>query len=136
VIREAARRLDGQSARCVVVGPDLGNNAEWFSDLGRLFEVSTEALAVAGFGRQVALPALLDVFGTVTCAVFRTVVTFADLDSLMRYYDACRAYCPPDRRDDARQYFARLFERDGAYRVTKRSLGLVARARRGEGLDG
>ena len=45
----------------------------------------------------------------------------------MRYYDACAPYCRPERRAEARAFFARKFEQDGDYRISKRALGLVGR---------
>jgi SAM-dependent methyltransferase len=127
VVEDVRRLLRGPRARFVVVVPDEGNNAGWFADLGRLFEVPADALEVSGIGRNVILPALLDHFQTVTCKIHRSDVRFESLADLMRYYDACAPYCRPDRRADAEAHFAAAFDRDGRYVIAKRSLGLVAR---------
>ena len=127
VVEAVASLLQGARARFVVVTPDVGNNARWHADLGRLFDVPPDVLEVAGLCREVILPALRDAFPTVTCATHRSDVRFASLDALMRYYDGCAPYCRPDRRAEARAYFAAAFERDGEYVIAKRSLGLVGR---------
>lgn len=127
VVGAVRRLLRGPRARFVVVAPDVGNNAGWFTDLGRLFEVPADALEVPGICRAVILPALLDHFQSVTCEIHESDVRFESLTDLMRYYDACAPYCRPDRRADAEAHFASTFARAGSYVITKRSLGLVAR---------
>jgi SAM-dependent methyltransferase len=127
LVRAVAPLLAGPRARFVAVAPDLGNNQAWYSDLGRLFPLPEAVLGSPAVCRGVVLPALLDAFESVRCTGFRSEVRFADLDALMRYYDACAPYCRPDARDEARAFFAGRFERDGAYRISKRALALVAR---------
>jgi SAM-dependent methyltransferase len=128
VVRAVTRLLGGARARLVVVAPDAGNNAAWFADLRQLFELPADVLASPGLCRDVMLPALLDAFPRVDRQTFACEVRFEGVDALMRYYDACAPYCRPDRRAEARDYFARKFERDGEYRIAKRSLGLVGHA--------
>ena len=127
VVESVRRLLQGPGARFVVVAPDEGNNDAWYADLGHLFEVPAEALEVPGICRKVIMPAFLDHFRTVRSATLLSDVRFASLGDLMRYYDACLPYCRPDRRADAEAYFRAAFERDGAYVIAKRSLGLVGR---------
>ena len=127
VVGAVRRLLRGPRARFVVVAPDVGNNAGWFTDLGRLFEVPADALEVPEICREVILPALLDHFRSVACEIHESDVRFESLADLMRYYDACAPYCRPDRRADAEAYFASTFARAGSYVITKRTLGLVAR---------
>jgi SAM-dependent methyltransferase len=127
VVAAVARRLAGPTARFVVVTPDVGNNAGWFADLGRLFPVAEDVRAVPEVGRHAILPALRSAFGAVTSAEHRSTVTFPTEDAIMRYYDACAPYCRADRREAARALFADRIRRDGAYVIDKRSLGLVAR---------
>jgi SAM-dependent methyltransferase len=127
VVRAVRRLLDGPEARFVVVTPDVGNNAGWFSDLAQLYPVPADALAVPGIGRRVILPAFRDAFRSVACPRFSSTVSFPTIESLMRYYDACAPYCRPDRRGEALAHFRAKMERDGDYRIVKRSLGLVGR---------
>jgi SAM-dependent methyltransferase len=127
VVETVLDLLQGPGARFVVVTPDEGSNADWYADLGRLFEVPADALEVPGICRRVILPAFRDHFGSVTCSTHCSDVRFACLADLMRYYDGCAPYCRPDRRADAEAYFRTVFERDGAYVISKRSLGLVGR---------
>jgi SAM-dependent methyltransferase len=127
VVAAVARRLAGPGARFVVVTPDLGNNAGWFADLERLFEIPGDVRAVPEIGRRVIRPALEQAFGTVRDAEHRSAVAFRTEDAIMRYYDACAPYCRPDRREAARALFGERIRRDGAYVIDKRSLGLVAR---------
>jgi SAM-dependent methyltransferase len=128
LIETASRLLQGPDARFVAVAPDVGNNAGWFEDLAALYAVPADVLAVPRFCREVALPAFLDTFRTVTCATFSSTVLFPTVDAVMRYYDACAPYCRPDRRAEALAHFRTRVERDGEYRIAKRSLGLVGRA--------
>jgi SAM-dependent methyltransferase len=125
LVREVAQRLAGPHARLVVVAPEAGNNQAWYADLGTLFPLPAPVLESPSVCRGVVLPAFLDVFPEVRCSIFESRVDFADLDALMRYYDACAPYCRPERRAEARSFFAGKFERDGGYRISKRSLGLV-----------
>ena len=127
VIDDARRLLQGPEARLVVVAPDVGNNAGWFDDLAQLYSVPADVLAIPRFCREVALPAFLDTFRTVTCSAFSSTILFPTVDAVMRYYDACAPYCRADRRTEALGYFRARIERDGAYRIAKRSLGLVGR---------
>ena len=127
VIEAASRLLQGSRARLVVVAPDVGNNAGWFEDLAALYPVPADVLAIPRFCREVALPAFLDAFGTVTCSKLSSAVRFPTVDAVMRYYDACAPYCRPDRRAEALDYFRTRLARDGEYRIAKRSLGLVGR---------
>ncbi len=127
VIETASRLLQGPQARLVVVVPDVGNNAGWFEDLAELYPVPADVLAIPRFGREVALPAFLDTFRTVTCSTFSSMVLFPTVDAVMRYYDACAPYCRPDRRAEALGHFRARLERDAGYRIAKRSLGLVGR---------
>lgn len=127
VVRTLAGLLAGEGARCVVVAPDVDNNADWYADLGRLYRLPRNVLHTTRACRDVVLPAMLDLFPTVQCTAFRNEVSFADLDGLMRYYDACAPYCRPDRRDEARAFFKRRFARDGSYRISKHVLGVVGR---------
>jgi SAM-dependent methyltransferase len=127
VVRMVARLLERSRGRFVVVAPDLGNNADWFSDLGRLYALSPAVLEVPRMCREVILPAFLDTFETVTCSILRSKVSFPTVESLMCYYDACAPYCRPDRREQAFAYFRERVERDGGYWILKRSLGLVGR---------
>ena len=46
VVAALARRLAGPTARLVVVTPDAGNNAEWFTDLARLYEVPEDVRTI------------------------------------------------------------------------------------------
>lgn len=128
VVRAVAGLLDGPRARFVAVAPDVGSNATWFGDLSQLYEIPAEVLGSPGLCRGVTLPAFLDAFPRVDCARFQTEVRFHHVDELMRYYDACAPYCRRDRRGEAREHFARKFDRDGGYRIVKRSLGLIGRA--------
>jgi SAM-dependent methyltransferase len=127
VIEAARRLLDGPRARMVVVAPDVGNNASWFDDLAQLYSVPADVLAVPQFCRSVALPAFLDTFRTVTCSTFSSTILLPTVDAVMRYYDACAPYCREDRRAEALDYFRTRVEREGGYRIAKRSLGLVGR---------
>jgi SAM-dependent methyltransferase len=127
VVHAVARLLERSRGRFVVVAPDLGNNADWFSDLGRLYALPGDVIEVPHIGRGVILPAFLETFRTVTCSVLRSRVAFPTVESLMRYYDACAPYCRADRREQALAYFRRKVERDGSYWISKRSLGLVGR---------
>ena len=129
VVRAVAELLEGPRARFVVVVPDRDNNAGWFADLGRLYELPAEARETPHLGRDIILPAFLDVFPTVTSATFRSDVRFGGLDELMRYYDACAPYCRPDKRDEARECFRASFERQGSYCISKHSLALTGRPR-------
>jgi SAM-dependent methyltransferase len=127
VVHTAAELLRGPDARLVVVTPEVGNNAAWFADLGQLYALPADTLAVPAVGQRVFAPALRAACRSVTHAVLESDIVFESLAALMRYYDACPHYCRRDRREDARRHFARYFERGGAYRITKRSLGLVGR---------
>jgi SAM-dependent methyltransferase len=127
VVEAVRRLLEGPEARFVVVTPDVGNNAGWFSDLGQLYSVPTDALAVPGIGRRVILPAFRGAFRKVACSRFSSTVSFPTIEALMRYYDACAPYCRQDRRAEALAHFRAKVERDGGYRIVKRSLGLVGR---------
>lgn len=127
VVEAAARLLEGSRARFVVVAPDLGNNMEWHSDLARIYDLPADVLEVSRICRGVVLPAFLDVFQTVNCSLLRSEVSFPTLEDLMRYYDACAPYCLAERRGEAQEYFRARIERDGMYRVSKRSLGLIGR---------
>jgi SAM-dependent methyltransferase len=127
LVQAVAPLMAGSRARFVAVAPDLGNNQAWYSDLSQLFPLPEAVLDSPGVCRGSVLPALLDRFENVRCSRFHSEVRFADLDELMRYYDACAPYCRPDRREEARAFFAHRFERDGVYRISKRALGLVAR---------
>ena len=127
VVRAVDALLAGAGARFVVVTPDTANNAGWFADLGQLYDVPADALAVADFGRRAVLPAFHAVFPAVACATFQACVRFQTLAALMDYYDACAPYCRPDRRDAARRYFGAKIERDGGYEIDKQSLALVGR---------
>lgn len=125
VVKDVAGLLDGPRARVVSVTPDVGNNEMWYADLGRLYEVSADALDVPHVCRRLILPAFLDTFRTVTCLSYRDRVRFSSLDALMAYYDACAPYCRPDKRDEALRYFGAAFDRDGGYEIAKRSLAIV-----------
>ncbi len=125
LVRTLHGMLAGPKARCVVVAPDLGNNAAWYADLGRLYRLPRAVLDSAAVCRKVVLPTCLDLFPGVRCATFRTDIDFTDLDDLMRYYDACAPYCRPERRKAARAFFARRFARNGSYRISKRTIGIV-----------
>jgi SAM-dependent methyltransferase len=130
LVRAVAGLLAGPRARFVVVAPEVGNNQAWYSDLSALYPLPAAVLESPGVCRNVVLPAFLDVFPDVRCSTFESQVDFASLDELMRYYDACAPYCRPERREEARAFFARRFEQDGAYRICKRTLGLVGRPAR------
>jgi hypothetical protein len=127
VIRAAAGLLDGPAARLVVVTPEVGNNAAWFADLGQLYPLPANILAVPSVGRQIFLPTLRAACRTVTQTVLESEIAFPTLDALMRYYDACPHYCWPAHREAARRRFAGHFAREGRYGIVKRSLGLVGR---------
>jgi SAM-dependent methyltransferase len=127
VVEAAARLLEGPRARFVVVAPDVGNNADWFCDLGQLYTLPADVLEVPHICRSVILPAFLDTFRSVACSRFSSTVSFPTVESLMRYYDACAPDCRPDRRTEAFSHFRARVERDGGYRISKRSLGLVGR---------
>lgn len=125
VVRALARLLADEGARCVVIAPDVDNNADWYADLGRLYRLPRAVFRTTRVCRDVVLPTLLDLFPSVQCTTFRNDVSFDDLDELMRYYDACAPYCRPDRRDQARAFFKRRLARDGSYRISKHVLGVV-----------
>jgi SAM-dependent methyltransferase len=127
VVEAVRQLLDGPQARFVVVAPDIGNNANWFADLGHLYPVPADVLEVTRICRSVILPAFLDVFRSVACSRFSSTVSFSTVESLMRYYDACAPYCRRDRRAQALAHFRARMERDGGYSISKRSLGLVGR---------
>ncbi|HLC41802.1 MAG TPA: class I SAM-dependent methyltransferase [Methylomirabilota bacterium] len=127
VVRTVARLLEGPRARFLVVAPDLGNNAGWFADLSRLYELPADVLETSRICRHVILPAFRDVFPQVTSSTFQAEVRFSSVDELMAYYDACVPYCRPDRRAEAREYFRERFEREGHYRISKHSLALAGR---------
>jgi SAM-dependent methyltransferase len=127
VVEAVSRLLDGLGARFAVVTPDVGNNAEWFTDLERLYPVPADVRTVSEVGRSVILPAFHDVFRSVACSTFSSTILFPTLESVMRYYDACAPYCRADRRMEALAYFRTRVDRDGGYRIVKRSLGLVGR---------
>ena len=127
LLQAVARRLAGTRARFVVIAPDVGNNDAWYADLGQLYPLPAAVLESPGVCRNVALPAFLDVFPDVRCASFRSDVDFANVDQLMRYYDACAPYCRPERRGEARERFQRRFAQNRTYRISKRALGLIGR---------
>jgi hypothetical protein len=127
VIESAARLLAGPAARLVIVTPEVGNNAAWFRDLGQLYELPPDVIDVPAAGRGVFAPALRSACRSVTTSVLESDVVFSTLDALMAYYDASPHYCRPDRRDEAQRLFRERFARDGVYRITKLSLGLVGR---------
>jgi len=127
VVEAVARLLEGPRARFVVVAPDLGNNLEWYSDLARIHDLPTDVLEVSRICRRVVLPAFLDVFRTVKRSLLRSELRFPTLEDLMRYYDACAPYCLAERRDEAQEHFRAKFEREGGYRISRRSLGLIGR---------
>jgi SAM-dependent methyltransferase len=130
LVREVAGLVSGPRARFVVVAPDLGNNEDWYADLGQLFSLPEAVLESVRVCRGAVLPAFLDVFPDVRCLTFRSDVRFESVGELMRYYDACAPYCRAERRDDARTFFERKFEESGSYRISKCALGLVGRLRR------
>ena len=127
VVEAVSGLLGGPGARFVVVVPDVGNNAGWFEDLGRLCPLPADVLEVPRTGRSVILPAFLNTFERVTCATFRSTIHFPTVESVMRYYDACAPYCRQDRRAEATELFQALVARDRGYRIAKHSLGLVGR---------
>jgi hypothetical protein len=130
LVRAVAGMLAGARARFVVVAPEVGNNQAWYADLSTLFPLPAPVLESPSVCRNAVLPAFLDVFPNVRCRAFDSQVDFANLDELMRYYDACAPYCRPEARAEARAFFARRFERDGGYRICKRALGLVGQLAR------
>jgi SAM-dependent methyltransferase len=127
LVRDVAARLAGPRARLVVVAPDVLNNQAWYADLGTLFALPEAVLDTVRVCRDTVLPALLDAFRDVRCVGFASDVRFANLDELMRYYDACAPYCRPERRDDARAFFGQKLAETGSYTISKRALGLVGR---------
>ena len=127
VVEAARRLLTGSRARVFVLAPDVGNNDGWFADLGELYPVPADVLEVPRVCRSVVLPAFLGTFRSVVCASFWNTIRFPTVDALMRYYDACAPYCRADRRTEALEHFRTLVERDGSYRIEKRTLGLVGR---------
>lgn len=118
-------RLLRPGGRFLVVAPDVGNNQGWFQDLSRLFRLPEEILASPRVSREKILPPVLEHFHEVRCRKFGNQVRFTSLDKLMAYYDSCRAYCPPQRREDAREYFARHWP-EGGYVIEKRALAILA----------
>jgi len=130
VLRAVDALLDGPRARCVVVTPDSGNNAGWFADLGRLYAVDADALAVAHLGRRIIVPAFRTTFARVECTTFHARAHFPTVDAVMAYYDASAPYCRPDRRDEVQRYFAAIIDRDGGYTIDKHSLAIVGRKHR------
>jgi len=125
VVETVARLLRGAGARFVTVNPGVGNNAEWFEDLGHICELPAAVRGVPDFGDRVLAPAFGNTFRTVTRHSYRDRVRFPTVDAVMTYYDACAPYCPLDTRDEARRYFAAKLDREGDYQITKCSLGLV-----------
>lgn len=128
VVEAVAGLLGGSGARFVTVTPDVGNNAAWFADLGRLYEVPAEVLDVPQVGRGLILPAYRAAFGAVTVATYQDRVRFPSLAALMTYYDACAPYCRPDQRDAARRYFGAKIDRDGGYEIAKHSVAVIGNA--------
>lgn len=126
VVKAAAELLNGPRARFVCVTPDVGNNAEWFADLGTLYDLAADALDVPHICRRIILPACRDIFRTVVCKTYEDRIRFPSVEVLMAYYDACAPYCRPDRRDAALRHFRAKFQRAGGYEITKRSLAVVA----------
>jgi hypothetical protein len=127
VVEAAAHLLEGSRARFVVVAPDLGNNRVWHSDLARIYDLPADVLDVPRICPDVVLAAFREVFRTVNCSLLRSEVSFPTLEELMRYYDACGPYCLAERRGEAQEYFRAKVEREGGYRVSKRSIGLIGR---------
>jgi hypothetical protein len=127
VVRAVDALLAGPRARFVVVTPDSDNNAAWFADLNRLYAVDAGALEVAEVGRRIMLPAVRTTFASVECTTFHARAHFPTIDALMTYYDASAPHCRPDRRGDARRYFAAAIERDGGYTIDKHTLAIVGR---------
>ena len=125
VVKLVAALLAGARARLVCVTPDEGNNAAWYADLGKLYEVQADALEVPYVCRRVILPAFGDTFSEVHTTPYEDRVRFPTLEALMAYYDACAPYCRPDKREDALRYFGAKIAADGFYELTKRSLGIV-----------
>jgi SAM-dependent methyltransferase len=127
VVGNIARRLSA-GGRFVSVNPDIGNNAEWFEDLGRLYEVPADARGVPELCRSTILPAFEQAFPAVRQISYCDRIRFPSLEALMAYYDACAPYCRPDKRTAAQRHFGAKFERDGSYQITKCSLAVVGRS--------
>jgi len=125
VVQAVAALLGGSGARFVTVTPDVGNNAAWFADLGRLYEISADVLDVPQVGRRLILPAYHAAFRSATATVYQDRVRFPTLEALMLYYDACAPYCRPDQRAAAQRYFGAKIDRDGEYEISKHSLAVV-----------
>ena len=118
-------RLLRPGGRFLVVAPDVGNNQGWFQDLSRLFALPAEIQDSPRISREKILPPLLEHFREVRCRKFVNQVRFASLDKLMDYYDSCRAYCPPEGREQARRFFAQNWPEQG-YVIEKRALAILA----------
>lgn len=120
-----ARSLAGDGARFFSVAPDTGNNARWFDDLQKLFELPAEILASAEVSRRDILPAILENFSAVHCYKFANDVSYQNIDDLMDYYDGFAA-CRQSHRAEAQRHFANLIARDGKYVIQKRALGILS----------
>lgn len=126
LIGDIAHHLLAPGGRFLTISPDIGNNAEWYEDLGRIFPVDREIIGTSGISRRVVGHAL-DSFADVRCVRFVNEIRYPTVDDLMSYYDGCGAYCPADRRAAAFAHFARRIEAEGHYAITKRALAILAR---------
>jgi SAM-dependent methyltransferase len=127
LVSDIARRLLTHDGRFVTVSPDVGNNAEWYADLNRVFTVPADILETSWTSRRRILPAVLDAFSDVRGLRFVNPISYESLDALMSYYDGCGVYCPSDQRDAVARHLAERFDAEGRYTITKRALVIVAR---------
>jgi SAM-dependent methyltransferase len=130
LVSAIAGELLTDEGRFLTLSPDVGNNAEWFNDLGRIFPVPDDILETSWNSRRRILPHVLDRFDDVRCVRFVNEVGYDSLDALMSYYDGCGHYCPADRRADAQAFFAERFRADGRYVIVKRAMAILGRGPR------
>lgn len=129
LIGDIAHRLLAPQGRFLSISPDVGNNAEWYEDLGRIFPVDPDIIRTSGISRRIA-GLVLDNFDDVRCVRFVNEIRYPTLADLMAYYDGCGAYCPAEHRSAAEAYFGRRFEVNGHYAIAKRALAIIAKGPR------
>ena len=111
--------------RLVIVGPDLGNNREFYSVLKSLKPLPRKVETTNRFVREVVIPELSRLFVQVRCSLFENQVVFRTVEDFLDYWRATDVF-DPEIEDDLAKAVLKDFHAKGSFTITKRAMGVLA----------